>query len=59
VVVVEPTGVETELLLQVGSERLILVMHGRTDARPDDTVHLRVDPAKAHVFDANSGARLG
>ncbi len=63
VVVVEPTGAETELLLQVGSgstsAQFTLVMHGRTDARPDDNVHLAIDAAKAHVFDAASGRRLG
>ncbi len=35
------------------------VMHGRTDARPDDTVGLTIDAATAHVFDQASGARLG
>jgi multiple sugar transport system ATP-binding protein len=59
VVVVEPTGAETELLLQVGDQQLVLVMHGRTTANPDDTVYVAVDPAKAHLFDAASGARLG
>ena len=59
VVVVEPTGAETELLLQVGEQQLVLVMHGRTDARPDDTVHLTLDAAKAHAFDTASGERLG
>jgi multiple sugar transport system ATP-binding protein len=59
VVVVEPTGAETELLVQVGDQQLVLVMHGRTDAQPDQTVYLSVDPAKAHLFDAASGARLG
>ena len=58
VVVVEPTGAETELLLQVGDEKLVLVMHGRADVGPDDTVHLTLDPAKAHVFDGASTARL-
>jgi multiple sugar transport system ATP-binding protein len=58
VVVIEPTGAETELLLQVGDARLVLVMHGRTAAQPEDTVHLRVDTANAHVFDAASGQRL-
>jgi multiple sugar transport system ATP-binding protein len=37
----------------------VVVMHGRTQAQPDDTIHLSLDPAKAHVFDANGGARLG
>ena len=59
VVVVEPTGAETELLLEIGGQTLTLVLHGRTDARPDDTVRLRLDAAKAHVFDARSGQRLG
>jgi multiple sugar transport system ATP-binding protein len=59
VFVVEPTGAETELLLQVGDAQLTLVMHGRTAARPDDTVHLSVVAAHAHVFDRASGRRLG
>jgi multiple sugar transport system ATP-binding protein len=63
VVVVEPTGAETELLVEVGqgdaAQRLVVVMHGRTAAQPDDLVHLSLDPAKAHIFDANGGARLG
>ena len=63
VIVVEPTGAETELLVEVGqgdaAQRLVVVMHGRTQAQPDDTIHLSLDPAKAHVFDANGGARLG
>ena len=59
VVVVEPTGAETELLLQIGTEKLVLVMHGRAEVGPDDTVHLTLDPAKAHVFDGASGVRLG
>jgi multiple sugar transport system ATP-binding protein len=58
VVVVEPTGAETELLLEVGGQQLILVMHGRTGVQPDEAVRLRVDPAKAHVFDGASGRRL-
>ena len=59
VVVVEPTGAETELLLQLGDAQLVMVMHGRTTARPDETVHLALDAEKAHVFDIASGQRLG
>ncbi|WP_088286850.1 ABC transporter ATP-binding protein [Ideonella sp. A 288] len=58
VVVVEPTGAETELLLQVGAAQLTLVMHGRTDVKPGQAVHLAIDAAKAHVFDGASGLRL-
>ncbi|RVT48797.1 ABC transporter ATP-binding protein [Rubrivivax albus] len=59
VVVVEPTGAETELLLRVGGQDMTVVMHGRTEARAGDTVHLALDGAKAHVFDRAGGARLG
>jgi multiple sugar transport system ATP-binding protein len=58
VFVVEPTGAETELLLRVGDAQLTLVMHGRTPAKPDDTVHLAIEAAHAHVFDRASGRRL-
>ena len=58
VIVVEPTGAETELVVEVGGTRLIIVMHGRTAAQPDDTIHLAVDLTKPHVFDAASGQRL-
>jgi multiple sugar transport system ATP-binding protein len=58
VVVVEPTGAETELLLEVGGTRVIVVIHGRTSVQPDDTVHLEIASGKAHVFDEASGQRL-
>jgi multiple sugar transport system ATP-binding protein len=58
VVVVEPTGAETELLLQVGSSQVVVVIHGRTDVQPDQTVHLAIESAKSHVFDVGNGARL-
>jgi multiple sugar transport system ATP-binding protein len=59
VVVVEPTGAETELLLDMAGTQLVVVMHGRTSAQPDDRVHLRVDPSVVHVFDGTSGQRVG
>jgi multiple sugar transport system ATP-binding protein len=58
VIVVEPTGAETELLLQVDALQLVVVIHGRTAARPDDTVYLAIDAEKAHVFDTASTLRL-
>jgi multiple sugar transport system ATP-binding protein len=59
VVVVEPTGAETELLLQVGDTQIVAVIHGRTAALPEETVYLAIDADKAHVFDTASGTRLG
>ena len=59
VIVVEPTGAETELLLQVGEAQFVVVIHGRTAAQPDETVYLAIDADKAHVFDSATGKRLG
>ena len=58
VVVVEPTGAETELLVEVSGQKMVVVLHGRTQAQPDEMVHLTLDPEKAHVFDSSSGKRL-
>ena len=58
VIVVEPTGAETELLLEVGGTHIVTVMHGRTDAKPDDIVRLGIDANKAHIFEAQTGKRL-
>jgi len=58
IVVVEPTGAETELLIQAGKAQLTLVTHGRPDVSPGDRVGLAVAPGKVHVFDQQSGNRL-
>jgi multiple sugar transport system ATP-binding protein len=58
VIVVEPTGAETELLLEVGGTQWVVVMHGRTDVQPDDMVHLEIAAEKTHVFDELSERRL-
>jgi multiple sugar transport system ATP-binding protein len=59
VVVVEPTGAETELVVEAGEQRLTLVIHGRPDVSPGDRIALAIDPRHAHVFDQATGVRLG
>jgi multiple sugar transport system ATP-binding protein len=56
VIVVEPTGAETELLVRVGAAQIVVVMHGRTDTGPGETIALDVDQAAVHLFDPASGA---
>jgi hypothetical protein len=34
-------------------------VHGRTSARPGETVALEVDTASVHLFDPATGATLG
>jgi multiple sugar transport system ATP-binding protein len=58
VVVVEPTGAETELLLEVGGAQMIVVLHGRTSAQPDDAVGLQIEAPSVHLFDEASGQRI-
>jgi multiple sugar transport system ATP-binding protein len=58
VIVVEPTGAETELLVQVGDQRLVVVTHGRSTVQPDQTVHLNIATDKIHLFDAQTEQRL-
>ena len=58
IVVVEPTGAETELLIHAGEAQLILVTHGRPNVNPGDRIGLAIDPGKVHVFDESTGMRL-
>jgi len=58
VIVVEPTGAETELVIQVGASQVILRMHGRARVDHDEKVGLTVDPMNVHVFDQSTGQRL-
>jgi multiple sugar transport system ATP-binding protein len=58
VIVVEPTGAETELLVRVGTSQFVVVLHGRTSAEPGETIHLAIDTGAVHLFDPASGAAL-
>ena len=58
VIVVEPTGAETELLVRVGASQFVVVLHGRTQAEPGQTIHLSVDTGAVHLFDPTSGVAL-
>jgi len=58
VIVVEPTGAETELLVRVGASQFVVVLHGRTQAEPGETIQLSVDTGAVHLFDPTSGIAL-
>jgi multiple sugar transport system ATP-binding protein len=58
VVVVEPTGADTQLYCRFNGQDVTATIKDRTDCRPGDRIHLAPDPARAHVFDAGSGQRL-
>jgi multiple sugar transport system ATP-binding protein len=58
IVVVEPTGSETELVVKIGDAQVVVEAHGRATVRPGDKVTFAVNPANVHLFDQKSGQRL-
>ena len=58
VVVVEPTGADTQLFCRFNGQEVTSVVRDRVDCRAGDRVALVPDLKHAHLFDAASGARL-
>ena len=58
VVVVEPTGADTQLYCRFNGRDVTATIKDRTDCRPGDRIHLVPDLSRAHVFDKASGQRL-
>jgi multiple sugar transport system ATP-binding protein len=58
VIVVEPTGADTQLYCRFDRQDVTATIKDRTDCRPGDRIHLAPDLARSHVFDAASGLRL-
>ncbi|MCY1538708.1 sn-glycerol-3-phosphate import ATP-binding protein UgpC [compost metagenome] len=58
VVVVEPTGSETQVALRLGGHPVMAAFRDRIDARPGERLPLWPVAAKAHLFDAAGGQRL-
>ncbi|GAA4173736.1 ABC transporter ATP-binding protein [Shinella granuli] len=59
VVVVEQTGSETLLLLDMAGQKLTYLGRDRLPIRPGETVHILPDATRLHLFDPQSGHRLG
>jgi multiple sugar transport system ATP-binding protein len=58
VVVVEPMGAETELVVKVGDTSLTVMTRGRSAAGPGERIFLAPQAKHAHLFDAASGQRI-
>jgi len=58
VVVVEPTGADTQVLVRTGGVVIVAVFRERHALSPGQTLHLHPDVPKVHLFDAASGTRL-
>jgi multiple sugar transport system ATP-binding protein len=58
VVVVEPTGADTQLYCRFNGQELTSLVRDRVSCRAGDRIGLKPDLGRAHLFDAASGARL-
>ena len=58
VVVVEPTGADTQLYCRFNGQEVTSLARDRVSCRAGDRVSLQPDLARAHLFDGASGARL-
>ena len=59
VVVVEPTGSETQVVVKASAgEEFVCVFRDRVQIRPGETIKIVPDPAQIHLFDAENGTRL-
>jgi multiple sugar transport system ATP-binding protein len=56
--VVEPTGPEQQLIVDVEGTEVVSVLRGRDLFRPGQPVRFSVDAAKVHLFAAESGERV-
>lgn len=52
VTIVEPTGSETQITARLAGHLIRILIRGRTNAKPGDTIHLDVTPDLLHMFDA-------
>jgi len=56
VLVVEPTGADTQIYCKLAGTDVSVLVHDRHDVRPGSMIHL--NPKKTFLFDPNSGNRL-
>ncbi len=58
IVVVEPTGSETQVFAKLGGEEVVAVFRERHKFNPGDKIRLKPDAQLVHLFDETTGKRL-
>jgi multiple sugar transport system ATP-binding protein len=58
VVVVEPTGADTQIYCRFSNQEVTATIRDRTNVRAGDRITLVPDAGRGHLFDAASGKRL-
>ncbi|MVS97437.1 ABC transporter ATP-binding protein [Devosia marina] len=59
VITVEPTGSETQVAMLLGGHEVVAVFRERITTRPGECLTVKLDPERIHLFDGQSGLRLG
>jgi multiple sugar transport system ATP-binding protein len=57
--VIEPTGSETQVMADFAGAPVIAAFRERVTAKPGETIQMAPDPAMVHLFDAQTGQRMG
>jgi len=57
VVVVEPTGSETQVLMRLGSQQIVGIFRERVSAKPGETIKVTPDLSVVHLFNKD-GKRI-
>jgi len=58
VVVVEPTGADTQVYCRVAGQEVTAVSRARHTFRPGDTIDLKPSDGKSYLFNPATGARI-
>ena len=58
VIVIEPTGSETQIVARIGTQDIIAIFRDRRAVAPGDQIHLKPRSSAAHLFDKDTGKRL-
>jgi multiple sugar transport system ATP-binding protein len=59
IVTVEPTGSETQVVMRLGGHNFVGVFRERIAERPGATLRIALDLGRVHLFDGDTGQRLG
>jgi multiple sugar transport system ATP-binding protein len=59
VALIEPTGAESHIYGHFYNQPMILALSGRSGLEPDQTLRLSAAPALVHIFDKDTGQRVG
>ena len=58
IIVIEPTGSETQVVVECAGQEMVCVFRERVTAQPGSTLRIKPDPKLVHLFEETSGRRI-